>query len=97
MIHYYDILFMQCNYYYSTYSCLCVRVVEIEIQGCGYGVVNGTSIEFQLSKLFAYPNIETSGVGQRGSDNQGWTVLLFLSQVCCTCMLLPFVCAFLFA
>ena len=25
-------------------------------------------------KLFAYPNTETSGAGQRGSDNRGWTV-----------------------
>ena len=57
------------------YSCLHVRIVEIEIQGCGYGMVNGTSIEFQLSELFAYPNFKTSGVGQRGLDNRGWTVL----------------------
>ena len=48
--------------------------VEIEIQGCGWGV-NG---QFQLSELFAYPNVEIFGVGQRGSDNRGWTVL-----ICC--------------
>ena len=48
--------------------------VEIEIQGSGWGVVNGTNIQFQLSKLFAYLNTEIFGVGQRGSDNRGWTV-----------------------
>ena len=39
------------------------------------GVVNHmASIEFQLSELFAYPNAEIFGGGQRGSDNRGWTV-----------------------
>ena len=37
---------------------------ENEIQGCGWGVVNGTNIEFQLSELFAYSNVEIFGVGQ---------------------------------
>lgn len=32
----------------------------------------GTNIEFQLSKLTAYPN---TGVSQRGLDNQGWTAI----------------------
>ena len=32
------------------------------------------NIEFQLSEFLAYPNTEIFGGGQRGSDNQGWTV-----------------------
>ena len=36
------------------------------------GVVNGNY--FQLSKRFAFLNSVISEVGQRGSDNQGWTV-----------------------
>ena len=51
-----------------------IYFVEIEIQGCNYGVVKRLSIEFQLSKLFAYPNIETSGVDQQSLGNQGCTV-----------------------
>ena len=39
------------------------------------GVVNSTvNAEFQLSELFAYPNTEILGVGQRGLDNRGWTI-----------------------
>ena len=60
---------MQYNHYYNTYSYICILILEIEIQVCGYSMVNGMSIKFQLSELFAYPNIETSGVDQRGSDN----------------------------
>ena len=51
---------------------------RIKWKGCSYGMVNGTSVEFQLSKLFAHPNIETSGNGQKGSNNQGWTVIPFV-------------------
>ena len=31
-----------------------------------------------LSELFAYPNGSRFPLGQRGSDNRGWTVLLLL-------------------
>ena len=30
-----------------------------------------------LSELFGYLNIETSGVGQKGLDNCGWTEQIF--------------------
>ena len=33
-------------------------------------------MEFQLTELFAYPNTEISGAGQRGSDDRGWTVYM---------------------
>ena len=51
-------------------------LAQNEIQGCGWGMVNGTNTEFQLSDLFADPNAEIFGVGQRGSDNRGWTVAI---------------------
>ena len=45
-------------------------------KGIVVGMVDRTAnIEFQLSELFAYPNNEIFGAGQRGSDNRGWTVV----------------------
>ena len=37
-------------------------------------------IEFQLSELFACPNIGSSGAGQRGSGNQGGTVMYRIAE-----------------
>ena len=53
---------------------------EIEIQGCGWGVVNGTNIHFQL--YIAYLNSE---IFERGSDNRGWTVVHFFKHKNDTC------------
>ena len=35
------------------------------------------SKHFSYPNFFAYPNTWIAGVGQRGSDNRGWTVHLY--------------------
>lgn len=50
--------------------------IQTNIKGKPVGLLiddknNCTNIRFQLSEPFAYLN---SGVGQRDSDNRGWTV-----------------------